>query len=169
MSSGVSPDAFEDFFPRGQFLIWHPFATAWGEVYPVELGPGIRYHYLSAIEDAGGALKTEPGLATIAVAYANQASFARLLTAWAPMLVRRDWSCWVIDGGDLQPWGGEIEQAGFHGLLTPPWDLARWENRLRRFLASVPPVEWGIDLRIEHSYPWARVASQVPNSPQDEP
>ncbi|MEQ1905371.1 MAG: hypothetical protein ABL888_14375 [Pirellulaceae bacterium] len=93
-------------------------------------------------------------LPTIALISSNQEQLVELTGRLSPLLTRKTFACWLIGerlNDELTAW---IERAGFCGVLTSLIEHSRWHNRAQRFFDAAPPVDWTLEQRIEHQYPW---------------
>jgi hypothetical protein len=93
-------------------------------------------------------------LPTLALVSANPEQVFELTGRMSPLLHRKTFACWLIGerlNDELTAW---IERAGFCGVLTSLIEHSRWHNRAQRFFDAAPPVDWTLDQRIEHQYPW---------------
>ena len=93
-------------------------------------------------------------LPTIGIVSVKPEQLVELFGRLSPLLARKTFACWLIGEGFTEELITWIERAGFSGLLTSLVEHSRWHCRAQRFFDAAPPVDWTLEQRIEHQYPW---------------
>ena len=99
-------------------------------------------------------LKQASCLTTVALIAATPEQSLELAVRLRPYFFHKQFACWIVGekfDSEMTLW---IERAGFCGVLSSLADLSRWHERVRRFFYAAPPVDWTLEQRIEHQYPW---------------
>ncbi len=137
-------------FP-GQILVLESAGKWTGIIRQIAFVPAVPCERLLSYAEL---FEKDLSLPTVALLSTNPEQVFELASCMQPLLRRRTFACWLLGNGfddELTAW---VQRIGFCGVLTSLVEHSRWHTRAQRFFDAAPPVDWTLEQRIEHQYPW---------------